>query len=412
MKKPIRNAYLVAGMLAVATGGVFFASETMASGENQSGQASHPATKAAPLAPPTPKTAPTNTVDTRDEITEASRIALPVPVVAPASFPYGGETFTSFITTSYKEAGATPPQDFYAWMDAAYIKSGVRFKGKEAYTTLKPLLAALKQQRAQTTDPEGRALLEKQTAGFLHAMIKKSIPKFSLDRGFEFFEAVERGERQCFLQSVLASGMLQAAGMDGGVVMVARNEKGQATNNGHAVALVNLSNGHDALVDISHHKPFIRQQGLMARDSKTGSYRYVEPQYAAQGDQIVAYKAMGNDKTFTPAGISGLNNAFLRSQFDYYRGERAPGGFFAAKKTSDGLVESAQYLEKATREDPSNPLAVYALGRVYLRLNKPAEARKQILTAYRLYDTFGFVPQGPHDALALVKATPQVASAK
>jgi len=49
---------------------------------------------------------------------------------------------------------------------------------------------------------------------------------------------------------------------------------------------------------------------------------------------------------------------------------------------------------------------VYALGRVELRLGKMDAARNQIEAAYKLYDRYGYVPQGAQEAIALVHAAP------
>jgi len=57
----------------------------------------------------------------------------------------------------------------------------------------------------------------------LHKSVKKGIPKFSLDRGFEFTNTVKLGERQCFLQSIIIAAILQALDLDAGVVMVSVN---------------------------------------------------------------------------------------------------------------------------------------------------------------------------------------------
>lgn len=332
------------------------------------------------------------------------------PVASDPTFPYHGTQFTQFIQTSYKEAKKTPP-DFYGWMDSAYKRSHIRFKGKENAPTLTALLASIKQSYLATNDTEKRSLLEKQTGAYLHKLVKKTIPKFSLDRGFEFYDVIQRGERQCYLQSTLVSGMMQAAGMKAGVVMIARNDHGQETNNGHAVTLIKMSDGRDLLVDVSHKKPFIKQQGFMVQDAGTGNYRYVSPQYAPDGGfTITGYAPMeanGVSDSVSLADVRPLPNSFMVSQFDYYRGERAAGGFFAKQKTDAGMEASAKYLQRAISEDSHNPLAQYVLGRVYLRQGKPADAKKQLVVAYREYDKYGFVPQGPRDSLALVHAAPQ-----
>ena len=325
-----------------------------------------------------------------------------------AVFPYQGGQFTQFIHTSYENAPAGTP-DFYAFMERAYKSHPtIRFKGHEKAATLAALLSVVNKDYAVSeNDAAQRTVLEKQMAGFSHRLIKKGIKKFSLDHGFEFYSAVNNSQRQCYLQSVLVSGLMQAAGMKAGVVMVARNEHGQATNNGHAVALVKLSSGKDVLVDVSHKQAFIRQQGLMVADPQTNHYRYVSPVYAPTGDTIVEYSAYEGPDKLPIDSVAALPFGFVESQFDYYRGERAPGGFNAksSAQTPAGLEASARFLNRAITEDPQNPLPQYVLGRVYLRQNKMPDARRQIVLAYHLYESYGFVPQGPHDSLALVGAS-------
>ncbi len=90
------------------------------------------------------------------------------------------------------------------------------------------------------------------------------LPKFSLDRGYEFRHSVDRLERQCFLQSVLIAGLMQRMGMEAGVVMIYRNQKGEASNLGHATVVLKLDNGRDIMVDASDPHPFMRHRGVFA----------------------------------------------------------------------------------------------------------------------------------------------------
>lgn len=331
--------------------------------------------------------------------------AVSTPAVA---FPYGGTQFSSFIRTSYAQAPSGTPE-FYGWMNKAYRRSKVRFKGQEKASNLAALLTGVRHKYEATSNPEARADMEKQTGAFAWKLLKKTVPKFSLDYGFEFFNAVNRGQRQCYLQSAIVSGMMQAAGMKAGIVMVARSDEGEESNNGHAVTLVKLSNGTDCLVDVSdHHTPFVKQQRLMASDAGTGKYRYVVPQYTANGAAITGYTMPENASSSLPiATVAPLPIRYMVSQFDFYRGERAPGGFASVSKTEAGLAQSERFLKKAVAEDPNNPLAEYVLGRVTLRRGERAEARRQLITAYRLYDSYGFVPDGAREALALVSASPR-----
>ncbi|HEU4754638.1 MAG TPA: tetratricopeptide repeat protein, partial [Armatimonadota bacterium] len=203
-------------------------------------------------------------------------------------------------------------------------------------------------------------------------------------------------ERQCFLQSVLISGLLQEMGMDAGVVMVSRNEKGQDTNNGHAVSLLKLPDGTDILVDASDPQPFARQQGLFVVEK--GSYRYVLPAFESASPVIRQYTTVARHRTLTPREVRTLDTAFLRSQFDYYRGERAPGGLIVGKKSPAGLESAASYLRASLQHCPGNPLSAFVLGRVYRAQGKSAEAERQFRSAYALYTRYGWVPAGPRAA--------------
>jgi hypothetical protein len=343
----------------------------------------------------------------------SGQTAAPAPVSAtPArgsdAYAYRGPVFGEFVETSYKEAPKADRPEFYAWMQEAYDSSHVRFRTLETQNRLDGLLAAVRTRYDGLTDPEQKTLLEKQTGAFFHRVIKKTIRHFSLDRGFEFRNIVDRHERQCFAQATLIAALMQRAGMHAGVVMVTRSDKGEESNNGHAVTLVKLSNGHDLLVDASHKTPFIKQQGLMVADSATGAYRFVAPQYDVTGDQIVGYAPLSiAGPVVATAAVRDLDVPFMKSQFDYYRGERTPGGFFAKKKSTEGLADSERFFTRSIAEDPGNPLPAYALGRVELREGKNDEARKQIVAAYGLYSRYGYIPDGAREALALVQAAPQ-----
>jgi hypothetical protein len=55
-------------------------------------------------------------------------------------------------------------------------------------------------------------------------------------------------------------------------------------------------------------------------------------------------------------------------------------------------------LEKASSLDPTNPLALYAMGLVKAKLH--LEARGDLERAYRLYLSYGHVPEGPKRAIS------------
>jgi hypothetical protein len=318
----------------------------------------------------------------------------PPRAIAPAEkYPYRGKQFTQFVADSYKEAGAGQPGDFYAWMDRAYERCASRYPGKESLT-LQELLDWKRGELSAITDPVKKTQEVTELGAWLHKMVKTTIPRFSLDRGFEFTNTVKLGERQCFLQAVLIAGLLQAMDMDAGMVMVSRNEKGQETNNGHAVTLVKLPDGTDIIVDASDPQPFARQQGLFVEDS---GYRYVVPVYQGSSPVIQYYDAVGRKERIAPGRVRTLGSAFVRSQSYYYRGERVPGGIFAKSKTPAGLEASARHLRTSVSLCPGNPLAVYMLGNVYQRQGKTGLARALYADAHRLYSGYGWLPPGPLD---------------
>jgi hypothetical protein len=322
-------------------------------------------------------------------------------------YPYRSPQFNQFVADSYAAAGAGEPAAFYQWMEEAYQRGPVRYPGKESLT-LEQLIEAKRQEFA-ALDPAQRAAAETELGGWLHKMVKKTIPRFSLDRGFEFTNVVRYGERQCFLQAVLIAGLLQAAGADAGVEMVSRNIAGTETNNGHAVALLKLPNGTDIIVDASDPEPFVRQQGLFVR---AGSYRYVTPVYAEGSGVIHGYRAVSGGGEIPVSRVRTLDAAFIRSQFFFYRGERAPGGLLGQPPTPEGLEAEAGYLRQSVQLSPQNPLAVFTLGRTYLRQGKTAEGRAVIQEAYRTYTQAGWVPAGPREYLALVTKTATATAAK
>jgi hypothetical protein len=280
---------------------------------------------------------------------------------------------------------------FYDWMDKAVRTSGLRLAPNGA--TVSDMLEARKH-AIESVSASQRADAELAACADVHRLIKVVLPKFSLDRGFEFSNAVKLGERQCFLQSFIIAGLLQRMGIDAGVEMVYANERGEETNNGHAVTLVKLQNGHDIIVDASEPTPFAHHQGLFV---KIPAYRYVMPVYEITTGQIVYYRAAGGDARLPVARVRTLGLDFLGSQFWYYRGERAPGGLLLSPRTTTGLKAAEHCLRMSVRTCPSNPLAVYMLGRVFLAEGNKAEAKKYIDSAYKLYKDFGWIPQGERE---------------
>ena|GEM_PF-443521 len=314
------------------------------------------------------------------------------------SYYYAGPRFNKLVMESYHHLGSENWRSFYQQMDSAYNK--YRSKASEWHsTTLIGMLDSEKRRIAAIADNSKRAKAEKTLAANLHKFVKTAIPNFSLDRGFEFYYAQTRGERQCFLQSVLIAGMLQRAGIQAGIAMVYKNTRGELTNNGHAVDLVQLSNGRHIIIDASEHEPFAKQRGLFV---KLSNYVYADPVFKANSEEIDYYKSASGRETLLPAKIKALDYDFIRSQFWYYRGERSVGGLVLLPKTVDGLKASERALRISVEICPKNPLAVFTLGRVYLSEGKTQAARKSVLEAYHLYLQFGWVPEGITEYLALV----------
>jgi hypothetical protein len=341
-------------------------------------------------------------------LTAMASVASAAPATPPhaAPYAYGSTAFTGLLADSYRQIHAADPQTFYAWMDKdpqsvalGKAAAGKPMPGWDAM--LKQKKAAL----ARAATPAQKAQLEMQDAAWLHKTIKASLPHFSLDEGYEFTNAVRKGERQCVLQATLMASLLQSMGVDAGLVMVYKNIAGQDSNNGHAVTLMKRADGKDVLVDCSDPTPFVKHQGLFAADARTGQYRYVEPVYAGASATIVGYTPDGETQKIAPRGISPLDYDFVRSQIEYYRGERTPGGLLAPHPTVAGLAAEAKHLRTSVAECPQNPLAQYMLGRVYLKEAKLSTARRQLTVAYGLYARQGRVPQGCRDAMTEAKMT-------
>lgn len=307
-------------------------------------------------------------------------------------YPYGKTgTFASFVTESFQVAGTKNPQtaslSFFTYMGS----------------TIPVSMDAAKIRLNAITDTKARAVGERDLCANLHKAIKKQIPRFSLDRGFEFANTVKFGERQCYLQSVVIASLLQRAGVPAGVAMVSRNEKGAYCNNGHAVAIARLADGNDIIVDASDPAPFMTHQGLMVQVPQMAGYAYVEPVYDT-AHRITAYRSQRGGKVLLPSAVAMLDVPFLRSQFTYYRGERTPGGLFTPPLvTRAGLAQSEKWLQKSVAECPRNPLAVYMLGRVQDRQGKIAPASQSYNNAYLLYTRYGWVPDAEIRALAAIK---------
>ena len=289
-----------------------------------------------------------------------------------ASFPYHGPVFNAFVKDSYRVAGRRDPEEFFRVMDDRAVKAGLPTWG--AWPA--------------THKPTGTAEDARDAGATVWKRIKKTITKFSLDRGFEFANAVTTNERQCYLQSIIVAGELQKAGYDAGVAMVWSNPKGQTSNNGHAVAVVRAG-AKDIVVDCSEPQPFEVHRGLFMRQGS--GYRYVEPVYDAD-DWITGYRITGTGQTVAPSALTLLDLPFLRSQFDYYRGERAIGGVIAKEKTKAGLASSERFYVKSLSECPQNPLTRAMLVRTLAAQGRVAEAEAQRRRALSEYAAYGWTP--------------------
>jgi tetratricopeptide (TPR) repeat protein len=312
-------------------------------------------------------------------------------VSAGARLVYGGPEFAGLVAESYRYAGDDGLVPFTRWLEEAYAS-------KTGGQLARAIHDARARVQAAPTAGE-RAARELDAARWLHGVVKAVLPHFNVDRGHEFANAVRYGERQCFLQSVLLASLLQAVGVPAGVFMVWQNPEGQKSNNGHATAFAVLSTGHSVLVDASYREPFVPHRGVFARAG--GRYRFLEPVHG-DGRRIEAYRSGG--RRWETRAVVGLDLEFLRSQFHYYRGERAPGGPLSSRPTAEGLAEAARFLREAQRVAPGNALAVYMLGNVYRRQGSLAEAREQYRRAYHLYAAYGHVPTGPAQAYAWAAA--------
>lgn len=290
-----------------------------------------------------------------------------------AAFPFHGATFDAFVRESYRVVGRKDPNEFYRTMD------------DRAQSASLPSWA----QWAAVNRANGRPDQAREAGAQVWKRIKKTITKFSLDRGFEFANVVATNERQCYLQSIIVAGGLQRAGYKAGVAMVWSNPKGQTSNNGHAVAVVKAG-ARDIVVDCSEPKPFEVHKGLFL--PVDGAYRYVEPIYNAQ-EWITGYRIVGTGQTIAPAKAGLLDLGFLKSQFDYYRGERVQGGVISKLKTKAGLAASEKFYRRSLAECPANPLTRAMLVRTLALQGRSTEAEAQRKQALSLYAAYGWTPK-------------------
>ena len=317
-------------------------------------------------------------------------------VKAKFDYVYGSRNFTDLINESCIECGVRQKQDFYNWFDNAYSKSKYFYKNYEKIK-LNDLLDKMNKNVSSIKDVKKRTVLEVSFASWMHRMVKTAIPRFSLDRGFEFYNVMKYGERQCLLQSVLMAGMLQRAGINAGSAMVFRNITGEQSNNGHVITLVKLSDGDDIILDASEQVPFAKHQGLFVKNK---DYVYVKPVFRNNSSRISGYITETSNKRLQNKDVNPLDYDYMRSQFWFYRGERTKGGLLYAKKTIIGLKAEETALSKSVKICPKNPLAVYILGRTYLAEGDNVKALKYLKAAGKLYKTYGWTPAGESEYLA------------
>jgi hypothetical protein len=196
--------------------------------------------------------------------------------------------------------------------------------------------------------------------------------------------------------------MLQASGQDAGLVMVWANEKDGKSNNGHAAGMLSLANGHQILIDASEPYSNPKHLGLFLLDRTEDSYQFVRPEYNEIGE-IVSYREPDSETKRPVSEFGPLDLDFVRSQFDFYRGERAPSGLLGTPPTASGLNQSETFLRRSVQECPENPLAMFSLARVYMKEKRFAEARKTLDQARKLYQAFGWTPPGVPDLAAQIK---------
>jgi hypothetical protein len=316
------------------------------------------------------------------------------PLQAAPLYPFGSVAFDTLIRDSESETPAAQRSGFEAWLAAAYAR--IPKAQLAGFKTLPAALEARSTAYRKLGDVPAKVSFERETGAWLHRMVKAAIPKFSLDRGFEFTNTVALGERQCLLQSVLIAGLLQRIGMDAGTVMIWRSLTGATSNLGHVSTLLRLSNGAALLVDASEPMPFPTHQGVFTLNKKLGQYQFLTPKFDAK-DNITGFDQA------SVADLEALPYSYVRSQFYFYRGERTPGAFVNKPLTASGLQKGIASLKRAVQLEPQNPLAQYVLGHLYQNAGQTAAANAQFKLSHALYAQFGFVPSGVQSAFDGIK---------
>lgn len=313
----------------------------------------------------------------------------------PAKVPLGldSPSVKNICRESYDFLGVKPVGSVSEFLERAY-----RDYPQKLGNSGKGLAAELQEVRARRNSESTleRVNSEKQLATWAHRFIKTAIPKFSLQKGFEVEQAIDHGYRQCLLQSVLVSSLLEDGGAQSGLAMVFLNPEGHESNLGHVVSVLRLSDGKDILVDASHPEPFPQQKGIFLQ--RAGRYRFLRPQYGAD-QEIESYIDQGSSERVVCSEVTTLPPDYVRSQFWFYRGERVPGALIERPPTPEGLKRSAELLKKSHSLCPSNPLALYFLGRVYEDLKETSQAHTFLTEAEAQYRADGWVPESVTQAV-------------
>lgn len=300
-------------------------------------------------------------------------IADPIPT-------YSSPGFRRLVDESYRFTGTKEGNAFFRQLDSASKKAGNPNWDEVIKQGRRELLKSnSKTRRKVILDISHR----------LHRYVKKALPTFTLDRGFEFSYAGTRGERQCLLQSVLVAGVLRDMNLESGIAMVWRNDKGATSNMGHVCALVNLPDGQKAVIDCSDPIPFMEHQGLFLKVSGAG-YRFVEPEYRSK--VMVGFKSLKEGKTLPASRLQTLDLAYVKSQFDFYRGERALGGILAKPTSREGLAHSEKLFRRSLSLNPNNPLSTWLLAQTLAKEGRAAESKAARSKAVSLYQEFGWIP--------------------
>ena len=324
--------------------------------------------------------------------------------------PYGSEAFAGFVEGSYRVTGAGSTENFSSWMEGSTLGAARAFSAGKLGSDWADLLERHRAALEQTKDPEERARKEMALGVWLHAMVKSALPNYDLNRGFELAYAAQRQERQCLLQSILISSLLQAMGVDAGTAMIYQNREGQYTNNTHVVVMLKLATGRDAVVDASYKETLVAHKGLMAMTD--GRYRYVRPVYTNDYREITAYREEPSRRMLEPKDVRPMDAAFVRSQIDFYRGERAPGGVLARATSRAGLERSVRFFESSLTHAARNPLPAYFLARTYETQGRTGDAHQQYLAARGLYSQAGWIPNELYRAINRTRPNDSVASGR